>query len=119
MSIWPFARKPKPLNPGPINEDWRAGDFAQCIDGSCWADGSSGMPTNGPATGDTMVVEEVLIGRAPAMEKAAFWLQFRGDKDHYEADAFKKVPPMNAACDAEFAAAIKAISPKHIPAKQA
>lgn len=34
--IWPFSRKPKPLNPGPINEDWAPGDLAERIQEGQW-----------------------------------------------------------------------------------
>lgn len=34
--MWPFPRKPKSINPGPINEDWRVGDLAECSAKRAW-----------------------------------------------------------------------------------
>lgn len=31
---WPFKRKPEPQPP--INEDWRVGDLAECINNHPW-----------------------------------------------------------------------------------
>jgi hypothetical protein len=105
--MWPFSRKPNPLNPGPINEDWRAGDLAECIceGGPQWPCGS------GPSKGDVLKVKYVRAGRQS--DGADGWgLWFDQYQRGYAAVDFRKVPPLNSKATAEFTAQIKAIKPK-------
>ena len=106
MIRWPFTRKPKPLNPGAINEDWRVGDLAECLakDGY-WTENGVG-----PEFGDVLsvsIVDRATDGRVYLVFKA-----FAGDA--FEARVFRKLPPLNTAATAEFSAQIKALKPKRV-----
>lgn len=109
--MWPFTRKPKPLNPGPINEDWRVGDLAECVlpRGHVW-------PKEGPDNGDVTKVTDVVAGLGKQTGKPGWFLGLSGFHNNYEATGFRKVPPLNSAATAEFSESIKALRPKKVRA---
>ena len=112
---WPFTRKPRAIDPGPINEDWRPGDLAECL-ASGW-DGPEGI---GPEYGDVLVVRRVKATRGTYTSKDAWFLGFSGQpRDNFEASAFRKLPPYHSAADAEFAARIKGLRPARVGAESA
>jgi hypothetical protein len=108
--IWPFSRKPKPPNPGPINEDWAVGDLAECM--VPVGPNGLGWPCKiGPGKGDVLKVQRVASGHCS--DGSYGWgLWFGQYPRGYGADAFRKVPPLNSKASAEFTAQIKAIKPK-------
>jgi len=108
--MWPFTRKPKPINPGPINEDWRVGDLAECLkpDDHHW------NSTSGPERGDVMRVVEVHAGRDNVFGRPGWFLGLKGEPFwRFDAKAFRKVPPLNSEASAEFTAKIRACKPVH------
>ena len=108
--MWPFTRKPKPINPGPINEDWRVGDLAECIipRGDRWHGGG------GPENGDVLCVTEVHAGRGYFTGRPGWFLGLKGEPlSRYDARYFRKVPPLNTEASAEFTAKIRACKPAH------
>jgi len=105
--MWPFKRK---RNPGPINEDWAYGDLAQTLEGGNW-DGDG----VGPDTGDVCKVLEVRIGR-DRNKQDDWFLVLGGYPGAFAARHFRKVPPLNSACDAEFAVRIKRLKPARVKA---
>lgn len=102
--MWPFRPKPKPLNPGKINEDWAYGDLAECIRAP--ADGLW-FGVQGPCQGDVLRVERVSPGRDAIYGIPGWFLGFARVRHNFAAECFRKVPPLNSECDAEFAAEIK------------
>lgn len=110
--MWPFTRKPKPLNPGPINEDWRVGDLAECMlpIGWGWA-----MDADGPDRGDVCRVVHVYPGITTGSGEHAWFLLLKGFHDGFATNSFRKVPPLNSEASAEFTASIRACRPT--PAK--
>jgi len=113
--MWPFTRKPKPINPGPINEDWRVGDLAEYIGTGAWIDGDTGAAMPGPERGDVLKVSAVRPETTVRFGDSWF-LSFSGFPNLYRASRFRKVPPLNSEADAEFTAKIKAIKPKKVRA---
>jgi len=105
--MWPFTRKPKPINPGPINEDWQVGDLAQSIGNDGW-DGDG----IGPEDGDVCKV----LGVGPGRNQTAgdgWYFTLNGFPGRFCADHFRKVPPLNTEASAEFTAKIRACKPAH------
>lgn len=102
--IWPFRRrKPKAQRP-PLNEDWRPGDRACCIDGD-W-----GL-VKGPAKGSIHCVEFVYPGQCNTSGLPGWGLKLAGYDIGFDATAFRKVvPDQQAACSSEFAANIKRLA---------
>ena len=107
--MWPFTRKPKPLNPGPINEDWRVGDLAECI-----VDGKGSWYSEpGPERGDVNKVTHVVAGQCARTRRACWGLILNGyDGRAFGAHNFRKDPPLNSEADAEITAENKALKPK-------
>lgn len=111
--MWPFPRKPKSINPGPINEDWRVGDLAECVEQKGWSQDDTGQPIDGPEKGDILTVLEVeprrtnLRGDGWYLGFAAYPMRFLA------ATGFRKVPPISTEASAEFTAKIKALRPAH------
>lgn len=108
--MWPFTRKPKPLNPGPINEDWKAGDLAQHFVNGKWQDGV------GPDYMDVCTVTRVATGIGNVSQSLGWGLGLKGFVDLFDSNHFRKVPPLNSAATAEFTAQIKALKPKRVKA---
>jgi hypothetical protein len=113
--MWPFTRKPKPLNPGPINEDWRVGDLAECLFEGAWFGGNSGNIASGLDKGDVSKVLAIGIGRTK-LGGDRYFLTLGGFRGEFDASCFRKVPPLNSEADAEFTAKIKALKPKRVRA---
>jgi hypothetical protein len=113
--MWPFKRKPTPLNPGPINEDWKAGDLAECIVGGtaghAWL-GQDGDVYDGPERGDVLSVVGVYAGSG--LSGDGWFLDLKGLKNGFAARCFRKVPPLNSEADAEFTARIKRLKPSTV-----
>ena len=108
--MWPFTRKPKPIDPGPINEDWRVGDLAECIAGGEWVCANKSAAIGLPELGDVSRVLEVYPDSSVWGDK--WWLVLSGwPADAFNAALFRKVPPLNTAASAEFTAQIKALQP--------
>lgn len=111
--MWPFTRKPKPIDPGRINEDWRVGDLAECLNDKGWSDSDTDEPDQtGPELGDVHKV----IGISDRIAKCGGWyLDLKGfPGEWFVATSFRKVPLLNTAATAEFTAQIKAIRPKKV-----
>lgn len=109
--MWPFTRKSKQINPGPINEDWCVGDLAECICGEGWCDKNG--PTPGLNKGDVFKV--LSVSASCAWDgKDYWWLSLNGVHGIFGAHAFRKVPPLNSAATAKFSAQIKALKPKRV-----
>jgi len=100
--IWPFRRRKKQKPLPPINEDWRAGDLAECIKGGSWPPGIAG-----PAAGQICRVTDVIAGRLTVSGDPAFGLSLFGFMHFFHAEAFRKLRPVHEACDVGFAALIK------------
>ena len=100
--IWPFRRRRKEKPLPPINEDWRPGDLAECIDGRPWSgDGP------GPAKGQISRVTRVTIDKLQTTGEPAYGLGLEGFAGLYNAAYFRKLRPVHEACDVGFAALIK------------
>ncbi len=85
--IWPFSRNAKPSERGPLKEDWRAGDLAQCL-----AKTFNYHVPGAPAFMDVCRVESVVPG--VHLDGTPSWgLTFRGVPFAYEAREFRKLPP--------------------------
>lgn len=113
--MWPFTRKPQPnarqITPGPINEDWRVGDLAECMTG--------GWPDNlGPEKGDVCRVSGVGPGIAShgyKRGKPLWFLSLKGFPGaDFDAAEFRKVPSLESEADAAFKAELKSrLSKRH------
>jgi hypothetical protein len=117
--MWPFTRKPKPINPGPINEDWRVGDLAECVtsgDGSDWRHDLNNAPAIGPAFGDVRRVQAVFVGQSRQLRRPLWWLVVNGIPANLPATCFRKVPPLNSEASAEFTAQIRKLAHRKAPA---
>jgi hypothetical protein len=116
MKLWPFSRKPKPLTPGPINEDWMPGDLAECIFAGPWMTDPDGINFNGPEKGDTLKVVDVEPARCSFGD--GWYLRFNGDPQNWwAAMSFRKVPPLDSKCDTEFAETIREASKRSLRTK--
>lgn len=105
--MWPFKRKPEPPQP-PINEDWRVGDLAECINNQPWNDGFQYRP--GPEFLEVYKVADVKEGQYNG--KPTFGLAFSRWPDYYVATAFRKITPRAdkiERCDAKFLKSMKEI----------
>ena len=85
---WPFSRKANAPERGPLNEDWRAGDLAQCVVRARWHSDEPGAPD----LMDVLYVEAVYPGH-DHKGVLGWGLRFKGLKFGYDAVAFKKLPP--------------------------
>lgn len=103
--IWPFRRRRKQKPLPPINEDWRAGDLAECISEGSWSFESS--LEDGPAKGQICRVTKVVAGHLFGTDQPAYGLGFVGFGYFYRASDFRKLRPVHEACDVGFAALIK------------
>lgn len=102
--IWPFNKWwGKKNKMPPINEDWRVGDLAACIDGS-W------LQRPGPSPGAIHKVTVVIAGRFRGSNEPAWGLGLIGWTGHWDATAFRKVQPDAEACEDEFKTLIKRIT---------
>lgn len=94
--MWPFRKEPEPQPPEqwpPINEDWRAGDMAQCLNGD-W-----GLHV-GPLQRDIVLVRSVVKGWRRHDGKPDWGLEIEGyPESHYIASAFRKLRPCGDALD--------------------
>lgn len=106
--MWPFTKKSRLVNPGPINEDWRVGDLAECmVDG-----GADWQPSGrGPEKGDICRVTEVYAGTSPIRKSDYWFLRFASWEIGYSESDFRKVPPLSEATSAEITAMIKRKKP--------
>lgn len=109
--MWPFTRKPKPINPGPINEDWRVGDLAECINDSGWSyDGIAGV--SGPDCGDVLTVVLAMPG---TKRPQVIFIGFKGwPSETFAGYAFRKLVDTKA--DEQFTASIRALQPSKVGA---
>lgn len=92
---------------GPINEDWRAGDLAECVDG-CWV---PPMAVDIPVLGSIYRVTAVYIGHDVRDGSPIWSLRLEGMNARpysgYIASAFRKVTPLHEAATAEFRAELR------------
>lgn len=100
--IWPFRRKPKQLQRPPINEDWRPGDLAYCLNGD-WS------PSGGPAKGEICRVADVFPGFNSVTNEPGWGLRLEGWKPAYAATSFRKVHPDRQQASSEFSDYIKRV----------
>lgn len=116
MSLWNrikrvFGRGAAAETWPPINEDWQAGDLAECIVQGSWArDGP------GPDLGDVHRVVDVIKGRSVDDDSPGWGLKLSGYSYFYNADCFRKVQPRADAlerCEADF---LPLVRPVRVPA---
>lgn len=110
--IWPFNRwrivrsdsttsaAPKDI---PINEDWRVGDLAECVE-------QIDVDLNRIEVGDVFSVKAIIHGKFRYGPDYGWGLKVVGDK-YYWASYFRKVPTITAEDETSFAARIKRLKP--------
>lgn len=113
--IWPFKRaapplhwpdgwlsdEPKAADRRRMNEDWRAGDLAQCV-----FDRFHNPAPGDPVVGEVRRVRQVMdaLGNGGAR---AYFLKFEGGVDGYECVGFRKLRPVIEPAEAGFTATLR------------
>lgn len=110
--IWPFNKwrivrsgsttsaAPKNI---PINEDWRVGDLAECVE-------EIGGNLDRIEVGDVFSVKAIAHGKLKYGHDYGWGLKVVGD-EYYWASHFRKVPTITAEEETSFAAQIKRLKP--------
>lgn len=98
--IWPFRkRKPRLIDRRVMNEDWRVGDLARCVDDE-W------LPKDAidPKINDVLRVSEVMEGQCETGPILMFGLRFEGKPSNraWAALAFRKIRQVQTAADQSF-----------------
>lgn len=109
--MWPF-RKKTPAGPtthelGPINEDWRPGDLALCLDGAwCCPEGDTARHPAKDEVCRVVSVEPSHLWHDPRRLVWALTLTAYGVQK-YDASGFRKIVPDNTAEESELSRRIK------------
>ena len=95
--MWPFRKNPKSTAPCDMrewNEDWKAGDTAECIvDGITWRWAESVKPWERPAFGQRLTVTGFYEG--PGKDGAIYYfLKLEGWPRKLPTQGFRKVRPV-------------------------
>lgn len=95
-----------------MNEDWRAGDLAVCIDDN-WVD----CPPTAPSLGDLLRVTGVYDATNIVHNVRVYALTFVGLGGYFATTGFRKVRPDVTAAETEFTALIKRLGKSPARAK--
>ena len=109
--MWPFARKGPTLalpDQRGLNEDWRAGDLAECIE-SGWQHPND---PHHPKVGDVLRVSAITDGPCVCVGRPAALitgLRFEGKPQNraWHCRSFRKLRPVHTAADVAFTALIR------------
>lgn len=104
--------RPAPERP-PINEDWRVGDLAVCVEDN-WSPG-----VVGPRAGEISRVVDVYPGLCARTGMPGWGLRFAGYHEGFGAICFRKVQPDAEPAEASFAEFLTRMLPKRAPATPA
>lgn len=91
-----FGKKvpPAPSSDDPkINEDWGAGDIAECIVSVPWLCAASMLPMPGPKKGERYRVLSVELCGVRVDGSKRWFLHLSGWQNSFEANGFRKVIP--------------------------
>lgn len=115
--MWPFRKKPEPPKepekPGPLNEDWKVGDLAICIEqAENWIlHPGSDVPTQGTSYRVTRLFQDVGYHDPDHIH---WFIALKDMNNAYTAFSFRKVRQDEEECTTEFAETIKNLKPARV-----